>query len=124
MKRDPRASNARKHGLAVAAPCEPSTARMKAGMAIGIAGPGAGQRQIRAAERLVDTFFEMRRAAEAKLAVLEHAARSGDSDAYARAYCDTLSMLATLGRYQRRAESQFLSASSEYARMETGIESA
>jgi hypothetical protein len=117
----PRAWNARKHGLAVAAQYEPSTTRAMLDLVVRIAGSPSGERRIRAAHRLVETFFEVRRCGKAKLRVLEEAAASvgsaGDAS-YARAYCQALSTLTTLEGYERRAESQFFSASREYAKLE------
>jgi hypothetical protein len=117
IRRDPRAQNARTHGLAVAH-YEPSALRVMADIADQIAGAGAQHRR-RAAERLVTCFFEVRRTTGAKLALLEHAAETLDDEgaglhAYARAFSKVLSSLVTLERYERRAESQFFSASRQF----------
>lgn len=122
IRRDPRALNARKHGLAEAIDNDP--AGIIGAMAIGMVPEGAGRRGMRAAERLLASFFDVRRTAQIKLGLLEHAAKLiGFGEAslavYAQAHCHALSSLEKIERYERRSASQFLSASRGYVRAES-----
>jgi hypothetical protein len=133
-KQDPRAKNARKHGLSVAARLEPAATKVIADLVIAIAGAGAQPRRMQAAARLVDRFFELRRIGAAKAALFEHAVTGVKSeqglslgtdwiehhelDQYARAYGGVLPPLVKIEHYERRAASQFLSASRHYASAE------
>jgi hypothetical protein len=123
IRRDRRALNARKHGLAEAIHNEP-LASMIAVMGAGMVPEGAGRRGMRAAEWLLASFFDVRRTTEIKLAVLEHAAKligcgEASLEVYAQAHCHALSSLQKIERYERRAASQFLSAARGYVRAET-----
>jgi hypothetical protein len=133
-KQDPRAKNARKHGLAVAARLEPAAAEIVADLVSALAGTGAQSRRIQAAARLVECFFELRRIGAAKVAFFEHAIMGVQSeqglssatdgikhhkmDQYVRAYGELLPHLVKIEHYERRAGSRFLSASRHYASVE------
>ncbi len=133
-KQDPRGKNARKHGLAVAARLEPAAAKIVADLVSAVAGNGAQPRRIQAAARLVECFFELRRIGAAKAALFEHAVTGVQSeqglssgadeiehremDQYVRAYGGVLADLVKIEHYERRAGSQFLSASRHYASAE------
>jgi hypothetical protein len=123
IRRDPRALNARKHGLTEAIH-DGSLATIVVAMAIRMVPDGAGQCRRRAAEQLLASYFEKRRTAEVKLRLLEHAAKSigfGEAglEVYAQAHCHPSANLEKIERYERRAESQFLSASRGYVRAES-----
>jgi hypothetical protein len=114
-QRDPRANNARKHGLTTVGDREPAAAEM----AVTMAGAGAAPAHARSAEWLVDSFSEGRRIAQAKADLVDRATEAAaPAAAGLYAYTDVLAELIRLERYERRAESRFLSASRAYAKAE------
>jgi hypothetical protein len=107
-RRDPRADNARKHGLAAVFSSAP-TARV----------PSTTASNANAAERLVDCFDEGRGIGQVKAILLGGVlAATAPKGAGLYAYTNALAALIKLERYERRAESRFLSASYDYAKEE------
>lgn len=112
-RRDPRANNARRHGLTASAGREPRALELVFTLA------GAVPARARSAERLVDSFYDGRRIAQAKVVLLERAAEAAESaNGRLFAYTNILAELRRFERYERRAESRFLSASRAFAKAE------
>ncbi len=124
-------TNARKHGLATCISADADTAQQIHGLATALTAEEATLPLRHAAERAARSFFELRRIASARTALIEHYCTICERKlklqlcgaeptqdirfaSYAFAYSEAHSQLQKIYRYERRAQSQFRRAMREY----------